>query len=466
MACVFLGVVVVGGIVDGVATVHYGRRVKAKLEALRAAGKPLLGRDIAPKPVPPADNAAPLYLTAAGIIRAHDKSNGSAPTDQPAEVPREEVGYSRYNWNDPEDLAVLAEYVRQDQRAIDLLQDATSRPAAVFDIDWDRGIETPLPHLAKLRLTARFLAAAAIVAAHQGNQAEALDRVRMGLVVARHTSGDPSLIGQLVVIAIDGITRRAAEYVLAQGPLPEESARRLADEVGRVDYWQRYVVAMQTERVIGLDAFSRVRRGQDLRALIGDAEVGRSRRERLYVWAYSRFLRPVLYADELQYLQCLDELETYGSLTLHERASARTTPDGEPPVPRWAILTRTTVPVFSRIDLRFEVASAQRRLPQTALGLQVYRQRHGRYPAALSELRAMGWVVPVDNFSEQDLVYRRQGASYLLYSVGPNLRDDAGQPHWLQLPKAAPPPEPPSIAAAGDLVWPEPGAPQPWGSSQ
>jgi hypothetical protein len=465
---VILAIVVVLGVMDGVATLYYGARVKARLEALRAAGKPLLCRDIAPKPVPAEDNAAPLYVAADEIIRTHNpgRTNGGSPTDQPAEVPPEEVGYSRYNWNDPEDLALLAKYLREDQRALGLLQDATSRPSAVFDVDWSQGIETLLPHYTRLRQAGRFLAVAAIVAAHEGKQAEALDRVRRGFVVSRHTSSDPPLIGQLVVIAIDNISRRAAEYAMAQGPIPEDAARRLADELEGVDFPQRYVVAMQTERTIGLDAFSRIRNGRNLDAIIGDAKSGRARRDRIYVWLYSRLLRPMLYADELQYLRCVDELERYGSVPLQQRVNARTTPDGVAPVPRWALLTRTVAPVFRRIDLRFESAMAQRRLLQTALGLQVYRQRHGRYPAALSELRAMGWIAPVDVFSGQDLVYRRQGAGYLLYSVGPNLKDDGGQPHWLQLPKedrGAPPYEPPLITATGDFVWPEPNTPRPYG---
>jgi hypothetical protein len=451
-----------------VATLYYGARVKTKLEALRAAGKPLLCRDIAPKPVPAAENAAPLYVAADEIIKAHNpgRTNGSSPLDQPAEVPPDEVGYSRYNWNDPEDLALLAKYLREDQRALDLLGDATSRPAAVFDTDWSQGIETLLPHYAKLRQAGRFLAVAAIITAHEGNQAEALDRVRMGFVVSRHASGDPALIGQLVVIAIDNISRRAAEYAMAQGPVPEGAARRLVDELERVDFRQRYVAAMQAERTIGLDAFSRIRHGRNLDAIIGDATTGRARRDRICVWLYSHLLRPMLYADELQYLQCVDELERYGSLPLQERVNARTTPTGEPLVPRWALLTRVVAPVFRRIDLRFESAMAQRRLLQTALGLQVYRRRHGRYPAALSELRAMRWIAPTDPFSGQDLVYRRQGSGYLLYSVGPNLKDDGGQPHWLQLPKedrGAPPYEPPPITATGDLVWPEPSTPKPYG---
>jgi hypothetical protein len=463
VACVVLAVVVVAGVVDGVATVYYGRQVQAELTGLKATGKHLLCRDIAPPPVPAPDNAAPLYMAAAEMIEAHE-SGGDAPTDQPAEVPSEEVTYSRYNWNDSEDLLVLTRYVREDHRALHLLRDASARPVAVFDVDWSRGIEAPLAHCAKVRRLARFLAASAIVAAHEGNQAEALDRVRMGFVAARHTSGDPRLIGQLMVVAIDAVMRRAAEYVLAQGPIPEDRARQLCEELGRVDYAQRYIVAMQAERACGLDVFTRVRRGGlDVRALLGDAEASRCWARQLFLRAYPSLLRPVLYADELEYLRYLDEAEAYGSLTLEQRASAWASRGDELQLPHWAVLTPALAPAFPHADLLLESASAQRRLLQTALGLQVYRQNHGRYPDRLAELRSAGWVVPKDNFSERDLVYRRHGAGYILYSVGPNLKDDGGEPDRLQFPKGTRPQALPSVVTSGDVVWPEPGMPHPYG---
>jgi hypothetical protein len=51
----------------------------------------------------------------------------------------------------------------------------------------------------------------------------------------------------------------------------------------------------------------------------------------------------------------------------------------------------------------------------------------GRYPDALSQLTPDYLAAaPVDPFDGQSLRYRKEAAGYLLYSIGPDLRDDSG----------------------------------------
>jgi hypothetical protein len=72
----------------------------------------------------------------------------------------------------------------------------------------------------------------------------------------------------------------------------------------------------------------------------------------------------------------------------------------------------------------------QNRLLAATLALQAYRLDHGRYPDSLSELapRCLSRV-PDDPFGlNTSLRYRRVGTSYLLYSVGPDGKDDDGTP--------------------------------------
>jgi hypothetical protein len=97
-----------------------------------------------------------------------------------------------------------------------------------------------------------------------------------------------------------------------------------------------------------------------------------------------------------------------------------------------------------------DCADVTRDLLRTVLGLERYRQQHGRYPADLGRLRASGWKVPVDRFSEADFVYRPQGTRFLLYSVGPNLEDDGGEPGgWPFYRRRLDPDE----GLGGDIVW-------------
>ncbi|GBD35037.1 hypothetical protein HRbin36_00141 [bacterium HR36] len=67
-------------------------------------------------------------------------------------------------------------------------------------------------------------------------------------------------------------------------------------------------------------------------------------------------------------------------------------------------------------------------LLQTALVLHIYRLEQGQYPEKLKDLVPKYRAdVPRDVFSGQPLIYRRTARGFLLYSVGPNEKDDGGR---------------------------------------
>jgi hypothetical protein len=68
----------------------------------------------------------------------------------------------------------------------------------------------------------------------------------------------------------------------------------------------------------------------------------------------------------------------------------------------------------------------QRDLSEMALRLRLYGLDHGAFPEALADLGLPAAALN-DRFSEQPLVYRRIGAGYILYSVGPDGKDDGGR---------------------------------------
>jgi len=67
-------------------------------------------------------------------------------------------------------------------------------------------------------------------------------------------------------------------------------------------------------------------------------------------------------------------------------------------------------------------------LIQLAVELAAYRADHGSYPAHLEDLTPKYVAkLPVDVFSGEALHYEGDGERYLLYSIGPNEKDDRGQ---------------------------------------
>lgn len=69
-------------------------------------------------------------------------------------------------------------------------------------------------------------------------------------------------------------------------------------------------------------------------------------------------------------------------------------------------------------------------LNSLAFALAAYRADHGVYPEKLADL-VPDYVekLPADFFSGSKPHYRREGTGYLLYSVGPNGKDDGGKGH-------------------------------------
>jgi hypothetical protein len=91
------------------------------------------------------------------------------------------------------------------------------------------------------------------------------------------------------------------------------------------------------------------------------------------------------------------------------------------------------------------VMEADVALERVALALQDYKFARGRYPASLAELQeTLGWTIPPDPFSGKAFLYRTHGAGFVVYSVGPDMKDDGGTPQAK---------EHSNTEAPGDLVW-------------
>jgi hypothetical protein len=75
---------------------------------------------------------------------------------------------------------------------------------------------------------------------------------------------------------------------------------------------------------------------------------------------------------------------------------------------------------------------AMSRMNEVSFALATYWAKHQQYPATLADLEEdLGRQVPLDPFSGEAFRYRREGAGFVVYSVGPNLRDDNGKVYYL-----------------------------------
>ncbi len=91
-------------------------------------------------------------------------------------------------------------------------------------------------------------------------------------------------------------------------------------------------------------------------------------------------------------------------------------------------LTAIVCPCFIGSRSYIDVVTANGRGCQLLLAIQTYKHRFASYPSSLAELKAKeNWNLGTeDPFSGKDFIYKRTGKGFLLYSVGPNLKDDGG----------------------------------------
>jgi hypothetical protein len=89
-----------------------------------------------------------------------------------------------------------------------------------------------------------------------------------------------------------------------------------------------------------------------------------------------------------------------------------------------------------------------------ALAVRAFKIERGDYPNDLAELVPEYLSeVPIDPYSDnQPLRYKRQDGDFLLYSVGPDCRDDGGRP-WNREPGRESCIRIPAMDSKGDIVY-------------
>lgn len=101
----------------------------------------------------------------------------------------------------------------------------------------------------------------------------------------------------------------------------------------------------------------------------------------------------------------------------------------EPVIPKDPLIHSFCL-IASRLRFAYEANATQNALLLVSLALHTYYAEHGSYPAALTALIPDYLsAIPADPFALKDpLRYKKTNKSYVLYSIGPDGKDDGGTP--------------------------------------
>jgi hypothetical protein len=402
-------------VVDCITFSNVDLSIKVEMASVRAEAGARASL-LAPPRVSEGDNAAPTYRQAFEALTSLDR------------LPVEHLNlWSPSGWDprtgpkfDPRG-ADLKKFLDSQRRGLELLRKAAARPGCWFGHDYQDGFNLRLPEVQSLREGAFVLALDALAKAAAGDGSGAARDIALVFRIARHIN-EPTLITFLVARAVEQIATRALEEVLSRSTPPAEDLALVARE-GHTTVRDDLVRAMRMEESAGCALFATLSEPTATRWLeqdLGDPAGLRIIQSSFYrvfflkgdLAAYRRAMRGFQELVERPYFRVRQDLDAF------EMAFRRR---------QGGILTKLLMPAVVKCSRASANADALRELRELALAATAYRIKHGSFPQRLDDLVPDHLAhASLDPFDGQPMRMKRDGKDLVLYSIGPNLRDDGG----------------------------------------
>jgi hypothetical protein len=312
--------------------------------------------------------------------------------------------------------AELRAFAEANTRALSLLADAALRTQSSWEIEYVDP-SNGAPPLMDLRVLGQAAYVAALCKIEDGQPDEAAKYVASGLAMAASLRQEPSLIAQLVRIAvafrqIDGIQRLIARAEPSKASL-DELARRL-DENRSPNPMH---VGLLSEARMAHAILTRMEQGHVEEGVPG---AGPS------AWSgpMARILRPFVRTSHASYLRHMEQL-------LDAQAGPRPRPPVEPfsPLPILGRFTEGFTAALERATTTGDDFSSVLGAAELAVALRRYRLDRGAYPDELTMLvPAYLSALPVNPFTGKPPVYARQGAGFTLSAPQSRAKDRPSPP--------------------------------------
>jgi hypothetical protein len=293
------------------------------------------------------------------------------------------------------------------------------------------GFMTPLPHLDDTNfIHVRVLQTLLLVLVHEGDTTSFLRAFHATLNLGRSIGDEPFLFSQLNRLRYQREAIRSLERLLGHGECADDFLSAVQRELAAEAAYDPWELSLRGERAMLAQSLEAVQKGllkpSLFRALA--VEGPRPRRtaiERFEEWVDDRFgidVRPALAWLLLGYTRLLD---TARRTWPERRASLEDLRDKLDQAPE---LVRGLFRHLLKVAPILPAAEARCRCAVAAVAAERYRQRHGDWPPSLAALAPdLLPAVPADPFDGQPLRFRRVADGIVIYSLGPDSKDDSGE---------------------------------------
>jgi hypothetical protein len=379
--------------------------------------------------VPSAQNGARLMLAAFKVADVPQAELGSVPFVTSVRAPKMQERIH------PKTQKAIQQVLKREETFYDLIERAQQYDK--FDYAFDTGfhLTRQMSILDNSRSACNLLRLQAVFYQAANRPEHAARSVIRIFQVADSLEHEPYLVTGLVRVSLYALASSASEHLLSRAQLSEDTLGRLADTIERsrakLKLWPMINsdLARARDELTPLNPLRTANKVASFENLLIKSLGGRSRAttdplrapwlERLAQgwWALCPGWFEMQVASTFRPI-----LRRYATLRKAWDDPAkrihwlRKRTDAQKRSPDAAIAFYPTVETYLQIKARLRALS-------TAINVETFRIKHGRWPERLHEL---GGTQPDDPFTDKSLHYRKKDAGVWIYSVGLNGEDDQG----------------------------------------
>ncbi|UCD30280.1 MAG: hypothetical protein JSV03_07375 [Planctomycetota bacterium] len=399
------------------------KQLKQEIARIRAAGEPLTFKEMDAdlSKVDEADDAGRYYAAGLALHIGRKSDELRNPWDAYFDAAR-----ASPTSRPSEDMILNADkIVEANKPALEMFDRAADRASYYFDMSVDLNLGARLEHLARIRSMVRLLSLRTHRQIDKGDADAAVDSIVCALRAGRICDRRPVSIVYLVKVACVSVACEDVRTLLERSRPNDESLIGLQQELAGINLLDDMSRMMMGERIYMLKCMNNVVAGSLKQQWIQDEGTPAYPQ-----WPVSFETMPWLRHYTVKYLRefpkFLDAMRRPWPQLVDTIAKDDFTPENILAIPNPLHSLRLSIVLTGR-------AVAQIRSAQVAVMIERYRRARGKIPAALEDLvPAYAESLPLDPFTEKDLLYSLEDTGYVVYSVGDDLKDDGGRLERLQ----------------------------------
>ena len=409
---------VVLGIIYAIAVSASSAKLRQAYADLKKDGRPMERRQVIPPEVPDTENAALLYESAALLLKAQPTPDGNLLEDL-GDLSDKFIKESL----DPDKLIEFKQLIGQDVviQALSIIAQGIQRDSCRFDLNYDDGLNTLLPHLSGMRNFTRILCAKAYLEAKTGNPDTAWELLTTQVKFADALRTEPVLVSKVVRIAMIKLSCDTITKLCEIAPPNAQQSSDIQSLLKDLDDIRPLIHSIDAERLlIGEWVFNLSKDEMYKTNLQYNDKYDTGLLPKLIIFGIT--FKPIFLADHAAYLRFMRD----GARFLEQPYSREQGEILEKGIQKKRyIVTRILTPAIFRVKQVHFQMTAHLRIVQAGLALLQYKQTEGTFPSSLEVLKLQNINDP---FSDKTLIYKTKGENFVLYSVGSDQKDNDGSP--------------------------------------